>query len=146
MTKSEPLKMVAPVEVQFINRESLIMALVNVKAGVLGFMTIASIGLITLPARADNEVIVEQEATQSTAVIGDGNTAATGNQQIAEIMQRSRSSRGVRDAGNGAGVRQRVDQATGVSGYGNAVGTDNQQTTRIIQIKKPVHPVIYPRY
>lgn len=122
------------------------MASVNVKAGILGFVTIAGIGLITLPARADNDVIVEQEATQSTAVIGDGNTAATANQQVAEIMQRSRSSRTVRNSSNGASVRQRVDQATGVSGYGNAVGTDNQQTTRILQIKKPVHPVIYPRY
>lgn len=121
------------------------MASVNVKTYILGLVATASVGLITLPAHADNETIVEQDATQSTAVIGEGNTAATANQQVAEIMQRSRS-RISNQSGNGASVRQRVDQATGVSGYDNAVGTDNQQNARILQIKKPVHPLIYPRY
>lgn len=118
------------------------MASVNVKASILGFVATASIGLITLPAYADNDAIVEQDASQSTAVIGEGNTAATANQQVAEVLQRTRSRSN--QTGNGATVRQRVDQATGVSGYGNAVGTDNQQGARIIQIKKPVHPLIYP--
>jgi hypothetical protein len=123
----------------------MIMASVNVKACVFGLIATASVGLMALPARADNDAIVEQDASQSTAVIGDGNAAATANQQTAEILQRSRG-RIFDQSNNGAATRQRVDQATGVSGYGNAVGTDNQQNVRIDQMKKPVHPVIYPRY
>lgn len=113
----------------------------RVKAGLLSLATAAGFGLMSLPARADNEAVVEQNATQSTAVIGDGNTAATANQQTADILQKSQG-RVFGEFNNGAGVRQNVDQATGVSGYGNAVGTDNQQNATITQIKKTPRPVM----
>lgn len=116
------------------------MTSIRVKAGLLGLAAAAGFGFMALPARADNEVIVEQSATQSTAVIGDGNAAATANQQTAEILQRSRGR--VLGDYNGAGIRQNVDQATGISGHGNAVGTDNRQNATIIQIKKSPRPVL----
>lgn len=114
------------------------MTSIRVKASLLG-LAAAGFAFMALPARADNEVIVEQSATQSTAVIGDGNAAATANQQTAEILQRSRGRVG---GYNGAAVRQNVDQATGISGHGNAVGTDNRQNATIIQIKKSPRPVL----
>jgi hypothetical protein len=118
------------------------MASITVKAGLVGLAVATSFGFSTLSARADNEVVVEQSATQSTAIVGNGNTAATANRQVADILQKSRGSRVYGDPSNGATVRQGVDQATGISGHGNVSGTNNEQNATVTQIKQPVHPKV----
>lgn len=117
---------------------------IRVKASLLSLAMTAGIGLMALPAHADNEVFIEQDATQSTAVVGDGNAAATANEQVANIRQRMQT-RGRGSTYNGASVRQTVDQATGVVGHGNAVGTDNRQNATIDQLRKTPRPMMIRR-
>lgn len=106
----------------------------SMKSYMLSLTVVAGLGVLSLPARADNAAVVEQEATQSTAIVGNNNVSITQNIQIGTVIQRGNGR--LKLPKNNAILKQRVDQATGISGNGNVVETYNEQVGKIDQSNK----------
>lgn len=101
------------------------------KPYILGLTVATGLGFLSLPARADNAATLQQEANQSTAIVGDGNVSITNNIQIGTVVQRSNGR--LKLPKNNAIVKQSVNQATGISGNGNVAETYNEQVTHVNQ-------------
>ena len=89
---------------------------IGTKRIVIGLLAIASVGVVSLPVRADDAVI--QQSVQEAINTGDGNTSVQNSSQESRIQRKSRGRYGDYD-GDSTGVVQSNDQ------YCDQLGEDN---------------------
>ena len=89
---------------------------IGTKRIMIGLVAIATVGVVSLPVRADDAVI--QESVQEAINTGDGNTSVQNSYQDSRIERKSRNRYGDYDD-NSTGVVQRNDQ------YCDQLGEDN---------------------
>ncbi|MGK7938357.1 MAG: hypothetical protein AB4206_21540 [Xenococcaceae cyanobacterium] len=89
---------------------------IGTKRIVIGLLAIATVGVVSLPVRADDAVI--QDSVQEAINTGEGNTSVQNSYQDSRIERKSRNRYGDYDD-NSTGVVQSNDQ------YCDQLGEDN---------------------
>ena len=102
--------------------------LIGTKRVILGLLTISALGIVSLPARADDGVI--QQSIQESVNTGDGNTSIQNSYQESRINRRSR--RGSRNYEEiDTGVVQKNEQVCDQLGVENLCIQNTDQRSRI---------------
>ena len=102
--------------------------LIGTKRVILGLLTISALGIVGLPARADEAVI--QQSIQESVNTGDGNTSIQNSYQESRINRRSR--RGSRNYEEiDTGVVQKNEQVCDQLGGENLCIQNTDQRSRI---------------
>jgi gas vesicle protein len=100
------------------------------KTGLIGLVAAASVGLLTLPVKADE---VNQGTVQTNVQDGFGNTGVNQNTNNAEIKKNDvRVGRPAREASSQKdAIRQNADQANDQVGENNTAVNQNNNNARI---------------
>lgn len=91
----------------------------------IGLVTVATLGVISLPLRADDAVI--QESVQEAINTGEDNTSVQNSYQDSRIERKSRN----RYNDNDTGVVQRSDQYCDQYGANNLCAQNTEQRSNI---------------
>lgn len=98
---------------------------IGTKRIIIGLVTVATLGVISLPVRADDAVI--QESVQEAINTGEGNTSVQNSYQDSRIERKSRN----RYDDNDTGVVQRNDQYCDQYGENNLCAQNTEQRSNI---------------
>jgi len=106
---------------------------IGTKRFMFGLLAISVLGIVSLPAKADEAVI--QDSVQEAVQTGEGNTTILNSNQESQIKRRSRDSYFSDDEGS-TGVVQNADQYCDQLGEDNLCVQNSDQRSTIRQERR----------
>lgn len=106
---------------------------IGTKRFFFGLLTISALGVLVLPARADEAVI--QDSVQEAIQTGEGNTTILNSTQESRINRNSRGRYSRQEQGS-TGVVQRTGQYCDQAGFDNLCVQNSEQRSNIRQNRR----------